>query len=85
MAIVNGTASRVHARGNLKEQLVDFTIATGQTSGTIVAPSIANLLMVIVGTKVVYTAAPTYSGNTATLAFTVATGGTAGTALCIGR
>lgn len=66
------SANRKHSLGPVYEQVVDYTVASGDTTATITAPTISKILMVMDGSNVLtHTAAPTYSGNVATLAFTV--------------
>lgn len=75
MSITNIEAARSHSRGGSKEQVVSYSIASGQTSGTIIATSLSRLDLVLLGDSggSIYTAAPTYSGNIATFTFTVPT------------
>ena len=74
MALTLGTAARPKSLGSLTEQLVDFTVATADTSATLTAPSLSKVYHVVDGSNVLrMTAAPTYSQNTVTLAFTVPT------------
>lgn len=57
---------------NRKLQILDYVINSGETSGTITADrlSVINHVLVLGGTAV-FTAAPTYATNIATMAFTV--------------
>src|SRR5579872_3306676 len=57
--------------GTRKIQLVDITALSGATSGTVTADKLRVLEQVIMPSAMVFTAAKTYSGNVATLAFTV--------------
>ena len=83
---VSGTGeARVWSVGPVKFQLMTWTAVSGDTTGTITADRLSRLMHVIVDGGIVFTAAPTYATNVATLAFaaTPAAGG-AGTVLCIG-
>lgn len=62
---------RSTSRGPVKVQLVELDINSGSTSGTITASRLKDLFHVIVPGLAPQTAAPTYSSNVATLAFTV--------------
>lgn len=77
MAIASLTDSTKEPRswsvGPIKFQLVDFVINSGATSGTITADRLKDLYHIIIPGEVYHSAAPTYSSNIATLAFTVAT------------
>jgi hypothetical protein len=74
MALTLGTAHKPHSLGNLTVQEVDFTVATADTAATLTAPALSKIYHVLDGSNVLsYTAAPTYSQNTTTLAFTVPT------------
>lgn len=66
-------AGRPFSLGELKAQLVSVSAASGDTSGTLTAPSIANLLAVILPGSFKLSAATTFSANAATLAIIVPT------------
>jgi len=57
--------------GPIKFQIVDFVINSGATSGTIQADRLSELMHLVIPGEVYHSAAPTYSSNIATLAFTV--------------
>jgi len=74
MALVttdSGTEPRSRSIGPLKQQTVKLTALSGDTSGTVTADTLYRLVVIIAPSAMKYTAAPTYSGNVATLAFTV--------------
>jgi len=71
--------------GPVKIQIVKFTAASGDTSGTITADRLTDVFHVILDGGLVYTAAPTYATNVATLAFKDPLGNAFGTAIIIGR
>ena len=84
------TASTAEPRsfsiGPLKVQLFTFTAADNDTSGTITATALKEVMHVIVDGGMIHTAAPTFATNVVTLAFAdPGTGGLFGTALVIGR
>lgn len=61
---------RSWSEGPLKKQLLTYSVASGDTSGTITADKLGNLFFIeVTGPAGVFTAAPTYSGNVATIAF----------------
>jgi len=59
---------RAFSVGPLKMQIMDLSIANGDTSGTVTFDKLSNLRYVIVS-GLVQTAAPTMATNVATLAF----------------
>lgn len=75
MALTLSTSpARKVSLGAINYQVVDYTVASGDTSATLTAPSLSRVMHVIDGSSVLaHSAAPTYSGATATLAFTVPT------------
>lgn len=74
MALSRTANSRKNSLGVLNYQLLDYTAASGDTSGTLIAPTLSRILHCVDGGNgLTYTAAPTFSGNTITFAFTVPT------------
>jgi hypothetical protein len=71
--------------GPLKVQIFTITAASGDTSGTITATALKEAFHVILDGKFVHTAAPTFSTNVVTLAFTDPAANAYGTAIVIGR
>lgn len=59
---------RAMSIGPLKIQIMTFSVASADTSGTVTFDSLSSISGVIVS-GIVQTAAPTFSGNVATLAF----------------
>lgn len=57
--------------GPVKIQTLEVVINSGATSGTVTASRLKDLYHILIPGIKSYTAAPTYSGNVATLAFTV--------------
>lgn len=70
--------------GPVKVQLINFSVASADTSGTITADGLSSIDQIIV-TGIVQTAAPTFSGNVATLAFVDPAATRYGQAIVIGR
>lgn len=60
---------RSFSLGPLKCQILTYTAASGDTSGTITADQLKNVANVILDASLVQTAAATFSGNVATIAF----------------
>lgn len=75
MALTLGTQTRQASWGSRREMKIDYTVASGDTTATVTVKSLSRLDHIIDGSGGVltYTAAPTYSSNVATLAFTVPT------------
>lgn len=67
-ASANSLEPRAMSIGPVCIQLLDFSVASGDTSGTATADRLNNVIAAIV-TGVTQTAAPTFSGNVITLAF----------------
>lgn len=71
--------------GPKKVQIFTFTAASADVAGTITATGLSNAESIILGGGIRLTAAPTFSGNVVTLAFTdPSTAGWFGTAMVIG-
>jgi hypothetical protein len=72
--------------GPLKIQILTYTAADNDVAGTVTASALNEVFHIIVDGGMVLTAAPTFSGKVATLAFAdPGAGGLFGTILCIGR
>jgi hypothetical protein len=72
--------------GPWKEQIMTYSVASGDTSGTVTADSLTEIVAIIVdGVCGVATAAPTFAGNVATLAFVNPAATRYGTIRVIGR
>lgn len=77
---------RAFSVGPLKVQYFTYSVASGDTTGTITATGLKEVFHVIVdGVCGVATAAPTFSGNVATLAYVNPAATRYGTIICIGR
>lgn len=61
---------RAFSLGPIKCQLMSYTVASGDTSGTITADGLSTISHVQVsGAAGIFSAVPTYSGNVATITF----------------
>lgn len=77
---------RSYSVGPLKEQVFTYTAASGDTSGTVTATALSTIVAIIVDGGLRHSAAPTFSGNVATLAFVdPSTGGLFGTIRVLGK
>jgi hypothetical protein len=61
---------RPFSLGPVKAQTFTYTAVSGDTSGTITVPGMSTVKLIVLDGGLTYSAAPTYSGNAATLAFT---------------
>lgn len=85
-AAVNSTGeARSWSLGPVKCQLLDYTCVSGDTSGTITADGLSSIISVVVGGGLLITAAPSISGNVATITFADPAANRAGTVLVIGK
>ncbi len=65
----NASDARAFSQGPVNMQLMKWTCASGDTSGTITADSLHTITHVLIDGGLIMTAAPVLSGNTAVLAF----------------
>lgn len=84
-ATASTSEPRSFSIGPWKMQIFTITAVSGDTSGTITASALSQAVHVILDGKFVHTAAPTFSGNVVTLAFTDPAANAFGTAIVIGR
>jgi hypothetical protein len=85
-AAANLTAEpRSFSAGPCKLQLLTWSVASGDTSGTITCDSLSRVDQVYLSGGLTLTAAPTYSGNAITLAFVDPVATRYGTALVFGK
>jgi hypothetical protein len=84
-ATASTAESRSFSIGPLKIQIFTWTCASGDTSGTITATALKEAKHVIIDGVMQHTAAPTFSSNVVTLAFTDPVANRFGTAIVIGR
>lgn len=82
------TASTKEARsfsiGPLKAQILTFTAVSGDSSGTVTATGLTTAMHIIMDGGLALTAAPTFSGNVVTLAFTDPAANAFGTLIVLG-
>lgn len=78
------TEPRAFSLGPIKIQLVTFSVANADTSGTLTFDRLTNVFLVV-ATGLTHTAAPTYSGNVATFTFADPTATRYGQAIAFGR
>lgn len=72
------------SNGPWKNQVIDFSAASGATGGTATATNLSEVQWCIVS-GVVQTAAPTFSGNVVTIAFADPAATVYGQIVCFGR
>lgn len=84
-AVASTKEPRSFSIGPLKIQILTWSAASGDTSGTITASALKEAMHVIVDGKLAHTAAPTYATNVVTLAFADPAATVYGTAIVIGR
>ena len=85
-ATASTSEPRSFSIGPLKVQLFTYSVASGDTSGTITATALSTAKHVIIdGPCGVGTAAPTFSGNVVTLAFVNPAATRYGTAMVFGN
>lgn len=78
--------ARSFSVGPVKIQIMTYSVASGDTTGTITASALKEIYHVIVdGPCGVATTAPSVSGNVATLAYVNPAATRYGTIICIGR
>jgi len=64
---------RAFALGPIKAQIVEISAASAANSGTVTADKLTSIEHILLPSTFTHTAAPTFSGNVATLAFSVPT------------
>lgn len=85
-ATMSTAEPRSFSEGPLKKQYFTFTAANGDTSGTVTCDALSSISHVFLDGGITLTAAPTFSGNVATLAFAdPGVGGAFGTGFAVGR
>lgn len=83
-AVSTNGLNRSQSIGPNKIQVLNWTVASGDTSGTITADALTTVFQVIVSGGLSLSSAPTISGNVVTLAFADPVATVAGSVLCIG-
>lgn len=83
-AVSTNGLNRSQSIGPNKIQVLNWSVASGDTSGTITADALSAVFQVILSGGLSQTAAPTYSGNVVTLAFADPAATLYGQVICIG-
>ncbi len=68
-AVASTAEPRSFSVGPLKKQIMTWSAASADTSGTVTATGLSSVSHIIIDGGLVLTAAPTISGNVVTLAF----------------
>lgn len=85
-AAVNSTKEpRAFSLGPLKCQILTWSAASGDTSGTVTADKLIGIDHIVLDGGLVLSAAPTFSGNVATLAFVNPAATVYGTLMVFGK
>lgn len=84
-AVASTKEARSFSIGPVKVQIMTYSAASADVAGTITADRLKEIYHVILDGAIHHTAAPTYSGNVATLAFADPAATIYGTVICIGR
>lgn len=85
-AAVNSTAEpRSFSVGPLKMQVLTYSVASGDTSGTVTADALSSISHIVLDGGLVLSAAPTFATNVATLAFVNPAATRYGTCIVFGR
>lgn len=71
--------------GPVKRMHFTYTAVSGDTAGTITVPGLSQVLFVQLDGGLTYSAAPTFSGNAVTLAFTDPAANRFGSGYVLGR
>jgi hypothetical protein len=66
-------------------QVMTYSAASGDTAGTVTAAALKEIVAVLIDGKILHSAAPTFSGNVATLAFADPAATVYGTLIVLGR
>lgn len=77
--------ARAFSIGPVKMQIMTYSAASADVSGTITADKLSSVYHVILDGKIQHTAAPTFSGNVVTLAFADPAATVYGTIILIGK
>lgn len=84
-ATASTSEPRSWSEGPWKFQIMTYTAASADTSGTLTANRLSTIIHVFVDGGLKLTAAPTFSNNVATLAFADPAANAFGTVLVMGR
>lgn len=75
---------RSFSAGPVKFQIMTYSAASADTSGTVTASNLSQIYHIFLDGKLIHTSAPTFSGNVATLAFADPGATVYGTLICVG-
>lgn len=84
-AVASTAEARKFSQGPVNMQIMTWSCISGDTSGTITAPSMSTVSHVIIDGGLVMGAAPTYATNVVTLAFNDPVASVFGTILVFGK
>lgn len=85
-AAANSSAEpRSFSLGPLKVQILTYSVASGDTSGTVTADALSSISHILLDGGLILSAAPTFSANVATLAFVNPAATRYGTVMVYGR
>ena len=85
-AAVNSTNEpRSFSLGPLKMQVLTWSAASGDTSGTVTASALSSAQHILIDGAINHSAAPTFSGNVVTLAFADPLATVYGTLIVLGK
>ena len=76
---------RAYSIGPLKKQILTWSAASGDTSGTITAPGLSSVVSVIMDGGLILNAAPTFATNVVTLSFNDPAATVYGTCIVYGK
>lgn len=84
-AVDSSSEPRSFSLGPLKVQILVYTAASGDTSGTVTADKLSSAVHVLMDGGLALTSAPSFSGNVVSLAFADPLANRAGTILVLGK
>lgn len=76
---------RSFSLGPVKAQIMTYTVASADVSGTITADALTTATHVLIDGVITHTSAPTFSGNVVTLAFADPAATRQGTIIVLGK
>jgi len=83
-AVTTNGLGRSQSIGPNKIQVLNWSVASGDTTGTITADALTTVYQIILSGGLAQSAAPTYATNVATIAFTDPVATLYGQVICIG-
>jgi hypothetical protein len=85
VATASTSEPRAFSLGPLKVQFMTYSAASADVSGTVTATNLSSISHIVVDGKILQTAAPTFSGNVATLTFADPAATVVGTIMVFGK